>query len=590
VSVAHILSAPNVNALWAGLLVEELVRQGVGLFVIAPGSRSAPLALAVASNGRAKYVVHVDERGCAFVALGHARATGRPAAVVTTSGTAVANTLPAVVEADHDGVPLLLLTADRPPELRETGANQAVRQAGLFAGSVRWAFDVPTPSLDVDPAFVLTTAAQAVHRAQSPPGPVHLNLMFREPLGPTSDGLDAPGRLAKLQDWLENGSPYTAYSTPGAASVAGDYESLAAIERGIVIAGKSDDPATARAALGLGEALGWPVIPDVGSGLRVGGSARVVHHVDAALASARLSALRPEAVIHLGGPAVSKRLSTWLSAARPREMVVVRRGPSRFDPSHIATRRIEADPGEWASAVASARSSQKGHSEWKDLWLAASAAASEAIEAALDDGLTEPVAARVTAAAVPAGGALVLGSSMPIRDVDAFAGKDGPALRVAANRGASGIDGTVATAAGFALGTGRPTALLLGDLALLHDLNALDLLKREDMPPVAIVVVNNDGGGIFSFLPVAGVPGVPFEELFGTPHGLDFEHAAAMFGLAYATPRSGTELRGKLADVFTSGRPALLEVRTERGANRTLHAELLDRVGAAVDDALARLS
>jgi 2-succinyl-5-enolpyruvyl-6-hydroxy-3-cyclohexene-1-carboxylate synthase len=220
------------------------------------------------------------------------------------------------------------------------------------------------------------------------------------------------------------------------------------------------------------------------------------------------------------------------------------------------------------------------------MWLAASSAAGSAIDGLLDDSLSEPTIARVTAAAIPAGGALILGSSMPIRDVDTFARADGPAIRVAANRGASGIDGTVSTAAGFALGSGVPTALLLGDLALLHDLNGLDLLRRPGMPPIVVVVINNDGGGIFSFLPIAENAGVPFEELFGTPHGLEFGHAAKMYGLTYERPRTAGELAGAIDDAFRSDRSALIEVRTDRAANRALHAELSERIAAAVDEAL----
>jgi len=586
-----VAAAANVNALWSALLIEELVRHDVRLFVIAPGSRSAPIALAVAGNPRAKWLMHVDERGAAFAALGHARATGRPAALVTTSGTAVANALPAAVEADHDGVPLLLLTADRPPELRETGANQSIRQPSLLAGAVRWSFDMPAPSAEVDPAFVLTTAAQAVHRCMSPPGAVHLNLMFREPLTPAPDGTDAAALTAHLEGWLAGAMPYTRHAAPAVDATAAEAlaEMLEGVERGLLVVGKSDDPGLAPAAARLGAALGWPVLGDIGSGLRCGaGAPSGAPMYDLALASDRLRSVAPEAVLHLAGPITSRRLTSWLADSRPHLRAVVRRGPARYDPTHAVTHRIEADPAAWADVAAGALMPATAATDWLLRWKRASDAVERELEHSFaDDDLTEPRAARIVAAGVPDGGVLVVASSMPVRDLDGFAAPARPALRVAANRGASGIDGTVSMAAGFAHGAGAPAALLIGDLALLHDLNGLGLLRDPAVPPVVVVVINNDGGGIFSFLPVARSEGIPFDVLFGTPHGLTFEHAAAMYGLPYARPAGAAALRGALDEAFAARQSALIEVRTERTANRDVHAALVDRMALRVDEALA---
>ncbi len=259
----RLAASPTLNLLWAGLLVEELVRQGTTLFVVCPGSRSTPLAVAVAQNRRAELVVHWDERAAAFVALGWARATGRPAAVVTTSGTAVANLLPAAVEARQSGVPLILLTADRPPELREAGANQAIRQPGLFSTVARWEVDLGTPSDRVDPAFVLTTAAEAAARARDG-GPVHLNCPFREPLAPTPDGTDAGALLAPLGRWLDGTDPYTRRVSPAAHAEVGDLaHALDGVERGVVLLGPLDatDTDTAPAAAEIADRLGWPCSP-----------------------------------------------------------------------------------------------------------------------------------------------------------------------------------------------------------------------------------------------------------------------------------------------------------------------------------------
>lgn len=568
------------------------MRCGVGLFGLAPGSRSTPLVQAVAANPKARHLVHFDERGTAFAALGYARATGRPAAWVTTSGTAVANGLPAVVEASVDGVPLVLLTADRPPELRDTGANQTIPQPSIFGEFVRWRFDLPAPTDEIDPAFVLTTADQAVHRALGRPrGPVHLNCMFREPLA--ADAPDDDG----LARWRVSGEPYTRYTAPESvdrAAVADLAARLRAIGRGLVVAGRLASRAEGEAAVRLAESLGWPLLPDVGSQVRFDDSAVACPFYDQALGSEPFrDAFAPEAVLHLGGRATSKRLGCLLADARPDPLVVVRADPFRFDPSagsgqppdHLVSDRIVADVEHFCDALVEVLGETGPEpGDWLDAWRTASAAVAATLDAHFDehDAVTEPAVARLAAA--HAGAGLVLAASMPVRDADAFAAPGGSAPLVASNRGASGIDGTVATAAGFARGLGAPVTLLIGDLALLHDLNSLALLRDPAQPPVTVLAVNNDGGGIFHFLPVAERTDV-FEPYFGTPHGLGFEHAARMFGLAYHRPDTLAGLDAALGEARSSGRSALVEVRTERVANRALHADLLARCATAVDEA-----
>ena len=581
--------ARDQNRLWAELLVEELVRGGVGLFCLAPGSRSTPLTVAVASNPKATHLVHFDERGTAFAALGYARATGRPAAWITTSGTAVANGLPAVVEASVDSVPLLLLTADRPPELRNTGANQTIPQPNIFGECVRWRFDVPTSTPDIDPAFVLTTADQALHRAMGPPsGPVHLNCMFREPLAPERP--DAPAEIPDgLQRWASSDAPYTRYETPSRVApddVRAFAERLRAVERGLVVAGRLATRAEGAAAARLAEALGWPLLPDIGSQARFADSPVACPFYDQVLGSAAFAeAHAPKAVVHLGGRSTSKRLAQFVARSRPRTLAVVRDDPFRFDPDHRVTDRIEADVAAWCEAVAS-HGRGAARADWLDGWRRASAAAADLFAAHFEEAeaLSEPHVARV--AARQAGAGLVLAASMPVRDADAFAAPDGAQPLVVSNRGASGIDGTVATAAGVARGLDAPVTLLIGDLALLHDLNSLALLRDPNQPPVTVVAVNNDGGGIFHFLPIAEHDGV-FEPYFGTPHGLGFEHAAAQFGLTYYRPDAPSALAAALASARTSAASTLIEVRTDRTENRALHADLLARIARAVDETLA---
>ncbi len=499
-------ATPALNRLWADLIVEELLRSGVGLFCVAPGSRSTPMVAALAANPKARALVHFDERGTAFAALGYARATGGPAAWITTSGTAVANGLPAVVEASVDGVPMILLTADRPPELRQTGANQTVDQPDIFGDYVRWRFDLPAPDPGIDPAMVLTTVDQAVYRSRrSPSGPVHLNLMFREPFLPDGDE-EATGGPAS---WRSSARPYTRYAATKPAvdetEVGPIRDALGPVERGLIVAGRLASREQGEAVVELAEALGWPLLPDIGSQIRLGPSSpNVIAHYDALLASEDFAgAHAPETVLHVGGRALSKRLEKFLAAGRPDPYVVVRENPFRLDPSHRVTHSVEADVVDFCASLGNALARKPPENGWLSAWREASDGVGRALNLLLPETaeLTEPLVARLVSRHTPEGHGLVVGNSMPIRDLDTFAATGGAPLPVAANRGASGIDGTVATTAGFSRGLGAPVTLVLGDLSLLHDLNSLAMLRDLS---VTVVVINNDGGGIFSFLPVAG--------------------------------------------------------------------------------------
>jgi 2-succinyl-5-enolpyruvyl-6-hydroxy-3-cyclohexene-1-carboxylate synthase len=566
---------PRANRLWANLIVEELVRCSVDFFCVAPGSRSTPLVAALAANDRARSLVHFDERGTAFAALGYARATGRPAAWITTSGTAVANGLPAVVEASTDGVPMILLTADRPPELRQTGANQTIDQPDIFGDYVRWRFDLPAPDLTIDPAMVLTTVDQAAYRARrSPHGPVHLNLMFREPFLP--EGEDDPQGPSP---WAEGDEPYTSYaSTKPAideAEIQALWQTLRQAKRGLVVAGRLASRKQGEAVSRLAGALGWPLLPDIGSQVRLGvDSENVAAYYDALLTSDTFSEVHvPETVVHVGGRALSKRLEQFLGRSRPDPYVIVRENPFRLDPAHRVTHSIEADVVDFCAALIRVTTGEpsEGDNAWVAGWRGASDEVGRSLDEFSSEAPNEPFVARSVSRNVPQHHGLVVASSMPVRDLDTYAASDGAPVPVAANRGASGIDGTVATAAGVARGLGRPVTLLIGDLALLHDLNSLAMLRDV---PVVVVVLNNDGGGIFSFLPVAKHKGF-FEPYFGTPQGVGFRSAAKMFGLDYEQPRTTAEFLDAYAGACASGRSSILEVRTDREENVSLHAELL---------------
>ncbi|MEM1055364.1 MAG: 2-succinyl-5-enolpyruvyl-6-hydroxy-3-cyclohexene-1-carboxylic-acid synthase [Bacteroidota bacterium] len=577
--------APNINHLWAALLVEELVRQGVRHFVIGPGSRSTPLTVAVANNPRAQAHVHIDERGGAFLALGIGRATRTPAAWITTSGTAVANGLPAAVEADASGVPLLLLTADRPPELRDTGANQTIRQPPLFRSVARWTADLSPPTTEIDPAYVLTTAAHAVARAWGPfAGPVHLNVPFREPLAPVQNETGA--LPAHLKAWAADGRSYVdtveTETLPPPDMIAGAARALEGCGRVLLVAGEGADPEAVYRAAGT---QGWVLLADGLSCARWSPTARRgergVSFYDLILASgAWADAHVPDAVVHVGERPTSKRLQALLD----RSPVTVRLAetPERRGPAHRPQIRIQGDTGLSLDALVAATASRPD-AGWTEDWKAASHAVAKIVASTLEgEGLSEPRIAQLVAEATPE--ALVVAASMPVRDLDVFAQTD---AFVFANRGASGIDGTVSTAAGVARGLGHRATLLIGDLALLHDLNGLALLREG--PPVTVVAINNDGGGIFHFLPVApGREGTAlaaevFEPYFGTPHGLTFRSAAEMMGLRYHTPTTVSGLREALAEADASGTSALIEVRTDRETNAALHRDIARLAAEAVE-------
>ena len=572
--------AANLNHLWATLLIEELVRNGIATFCIAPGSRSTPLVVAVAQNDRARSIVHYDERGAAFHALGYGRATGTPAAVITTSGSALANVWPAVVEASLERVPLVVLSGDRPPELQDAGANQTMDQVKFFGGYVEWSATLPCPSTDVDAAVVLTTADQAVSRCRRPAGgAVHINCMFREPLAPTEQGKEFDGYPETVREWRNAKHPYTRHAAaptePVPESLAEVAELVGRRPRGLLVAGRLPDQAARAAVAELADALGWPLLPDVTSGLRLDSRpGTAVPYQDTLLASPEFMQRHPiEAVIHVGGRFTSRRLPDHLEMVRPSDYVVVDGHPDRQDPIHRATRRFELPVAAFCRALAGLVRGT-GDRDWLASWQEASEHVGGRLAASLsaDPTLSEPKVAWLVSRHIGAGEGLYLASSMPVRDMDSF-GCPGPEpVVVGANRGASGVDGTIATATGFARGLEKCATLMIGDQALLHDLNSLRLCRTLDTPFV-VVVLNNDGGGIFSFLPIAGFTDV-FERYFGAPHGMTFEHAAALFDLEYARPSSADEFVDAYGSARSRSGATVIEVKTARRDNVDLHLSL----------------
>jgi 2-succinyl-5-enolpyruvyl-6-hydroxy-3-cyclohexene-1-carboxylate synthase len=571
-------------------LVDELARAGVTDACLAPGSRSAPLALALAEHPRITAHVHLDERSAAFFALGAAKRSGRPVVVLCTSGTAAANFHPAVLEADHARTPLLVLTADRPPELRGTGANQAADQLKLYGPAVRWFCEVGVPS--DDPAagrYWRSLASRAWAEATGPPaGPVHLNLAFADPLVPLDPAAAAAGGRPRLAgepaEGRPGGAPWTAAPAGMRSAATGDVAALAeavrANPRGLLVAGWGAelDPGVVER---FAAASGWPVLADPLSGARRGPAA--VSAYDGLVRAPRFAAAhRPDLVVRVGGAPTSKALTAWLDPSVRQVLVDPAGGWS--DPARGASLRLTADPSALLAAVTArlAAGPPGPAPPWLEAWLEAERRAREAIDGLLDDW-AEPFEGRVArdlVAWMPAGGTLVVGSSMPVRDVDAFAApRDG--LRFVANRGLSGIDGFVATALGVAAAGDEPVVALCGDLTLLHD--ASSLLGAAGRPRGAVLVVcDNDGGGIFSFLPQARLPAELFEPLFGTPHGLDLAALAAAARVPATVVEKAADLVPAL-DAAVAGRATrLVVVRSDRAANLARHRALTEAVAVAV--------
>ncbi len=566
----------NPSTALARVLVDELVRGGVTDAVVAPGSRSAPVALALADaerDGRLTLHVRIDERTAAFLALGLAKASGRPVPVLTTSGTATAHLHAAVLEADAAGVPLLALTADRPPELRDTGANQTIAQPGLYGGAVRAAVDVGVPEAGREEAqnrYWRSLVAKALLTARGglsgDPGPVHLNLPFREPLLPE----DADVRTAGPWAGRPGGAPWTDGSVPARSQPAD-----AGPARTLVVVGDAP-PALGRAAAELAGAQGWPVVAEPSSGAWAG-SVRA----GALLLGAPgwLADHRPDRVLVVGRPTLSRPVSALL--ADPTVRVETVSAAPHWPDAGRSTTWVGGLPAAGVPAGAAWRAAgSPGDTAWRDAWRAAAGRLGTALDGVLDalPGLTAGLLARDLVAALPDGALLVLGSSTPVRDVDRLA-VPRPELTVLANRGVAGIDGTVSTAVGAARVHGGRAFALLGDLTFLHDLQGLLVGEGEPRPDLTLVVPDNDGGGIFAQLE----PGQPryeagYRRVFGTPHGRDLVAVAEALGWPAERVSSSAGLR----DAVAAGGPRVVVVRTDQRAE----AELAARLRSAAAEAL----
>ena len=563
-------TTPATTATFCATLVDEWVRLGVAHAVVSPGSRSTPMAIALASNSKIALHVFHDERSASFAALGIGLQSGTPAVLLCTSGTAAAQFFAAVIEANYAHVPLLVCTADRPPELQGVGAPQTINQTNLYGTFVRKFIDVGLAD-DAKSSKWRTIARDAfsatvgVNR-----GPCHVNLPFREPL------VGVAGTLPVA----DSHSPVRMSADVATASERKKLSLALRAERGIIIAGNGIDQP--RFILELAAKLKWPVVADPRSNCRVAPEsshgAMVSSCADVVLRhQPSAESLKPTVVLRIGDPPVSKVVNQWLAQCGA-EHIAVTQQPSLVDPDKVVTTHIVGSFNELFMEMSRGADS-RSETEWIGAWKRCEKNARTALDEELSKQtqLTEPLCAVTVSEAIAAGTNLVVSSSMPVRDLEWFAPpRDG--VRVLSNRGVNGIDGVVSTAVGVALSSKSPTALLIGDIAMLHDSNGLLNLIRRDAQ-LKIIVIDNEGGGIFSFLPQAqAMEGDQFEQLFGTPHSVDFAALAKTHGIAFTWVSTAQELRRELGNPATS----MIGVRTDRSKNVDDHNALYSAVAAAL--------
>jgi 2-succinyl-5-enolpyruvyl-6-hydroxy-3-cyclohexene-1-carboxylate synthase len=588
------MSASDLHSAWARLFLSSLASAGLRELVISPGSRSTPLALAAAREPRLRLHVLIDERDAAFFALGQARRSGAPSALLCTSGTAGAHYLPAIIEAGQSHVPLLVITADRPWDAYDAASAQTIDQVKLYGDAVRHYAELGLP--DPSPsalAAVVRIAAQALCATRAPrPGPVHINARFRKPLEP----VQVPHRepfADRIDELLARGAPRVFPARPACADAAIDAAAALCTEheRGLLVCGPAwagTDAGRLRLAVAaLARVTGFPIWAEAVSGVRFGGVAD--GGFDALLRSAGFRrAHPPELIIELGGPPVSTAYASYLAEhAGCRRAVIAAHGWN--DPGGTASLLCFGDPAELCERLAThpkLASRAPAPTEWARSLRAAEALVWRCAESERDPlVLSEGEVARAAVEALPAGATLVVGNSLPVRDLDTFCPPGGRPLRVLHQRGASGIDGLIAGAAGARSVGEEPLLLLLGDLSALHDLGGFAALRGVP-GPLVVVIVQNRGGRIFEQLPVAKAPAVQpdFERLFVTPQDVDFAAAAQAFGLGFSRATSGAELRSALAAALRAEAPVVIEavVPPQDGAAR--RARLWQRIARALDE------
>ena len=574
--------------------LDALVANGVSELCWCPGSRSTPLIIEAERHDAIHTWAHLDERACAYFALGMARAREAPVAILCTSGTAAANFAPAVAEARLAHIPLVVLTADRPRELRAVGAPQTIEQNGIFGAHAKAFIEVASPQAgrpDLADHAGQAGARAAALAASAPSGPVHCNLPYSEPLVPLAPSDPPPTAASRVAR--------TALRRPEVDDLLPWIDFMTEARHPLIICGPQFDPAAGESLTRLAAAINAPLLADPLSQLRggIGVGSCVVDSYDAVLRQ-RDDRLRPDALLQFGAVPTSKTLQHWLGdLARDGVRRLICAGDAEWpDYTQAPAESIDANIAATARVLADSLEHRANRADptWRTCWQAAEVAAATLIEQTLTADereaapLSEMNVVRDATRLVPDGGAMVLGNGMPIRDADTVLRRTDRRFAVYSNRGANGIDGVLSSAAGIACERGTPTVLVVGDVSFYHDLPGM-LALRQHAPLLTVVIINNDGGGIFQFLPQADT--VPeFEILFGTPHGLSFEHAAAMFDLPYTKPSDAESFRAAVRDSIATPGPSIIEAQTDRVANRAKHEELWGRVAVTVRAALDGLT
>ncbi len=562
--------------------IDELAKSGLAHAVISPGSRSTPLAMTVCEHPAIQEWIVVDERTAAYFALGMAKQTKMPVALICTSGTAAANYFPALIEAYYNRVPLIVLTADRPHELRDIGAPQVIDQIKLFGEHVKWFHEMSQPeSTDEMLAYVRTTANRAIHIAKSGnPGPVHINFPFRDPLVPNFS-------IENLWGNNEDHSYHQLYE--GKKQIREEVfhqfnEKLITLEKGLIVCGPQEDEATAEAIAKLADRWQIPVLADPLSQLRAGKHDKdvLIENYDSMFRDETLrNQLKPDFIIRFGAMPVSKYYDKFTSEHQDARHIVVEPYEGFRQPTKQPTEIYYAHPVDFINGLL-AITDWTGDQDWLTKWQQLNKKATNHIEQSNVDQLTEGVAVRELIKAMPTDSLLYVGNSMAVRDLDTFFMRTDKQITLLANRGVSGIEGLISSALGAAATTTKRVTLLIGDLAFYHDLNGLLIGKQYELD-LTILLMNNNGGGIFSFLPQANEPKY-FEKLFGTPLHIDFKHAITMYQGTYRLVDDVVQLKKELQESYQRNGTTVIEVRTDREENMRWHRQIWQQIADDLTD------
>lgn len=579
------MNAPNRNTLWATLFVDELARSGLNAVSIAPGSRSTPLTLAFANHSEIDVYLHDDERGASFFALGMALASRNPVAMVCTSGTATANFHPAIIEAFYSQVPLIVLTTDRPHEQRESGANQTIDQVQMYGDHVLWSHEVAPPEADPPDRtlrYLRSLANRSMNLANGlRKGPVHLNIPFRKPLEPTEVPSDSATTRGIGLEGRQN-QPLTSFSKGSLMLDESQVEALATkihqTERGLIVCGpRSPQGEFAESITKLSKITGFPILSDALSGVRFGPqtSDLVLGHYETFLRK-----FKPDVdlILRFGGMPVSKFLGDYLTSAKNAEQILISEHGVWEDPTFMVSELIWTGPTELCQQLTQKLESTSSSTDpkWADALKEAERVCQSNVESELSKHFLEASAVLDVIEQLPNSASLFIASSLPVRYLDQFAGPMKKSLRTFANRGASGIDGTIASAIGAAASMNEPLILITGDLAFYHDMNSLLAMKKYDIKLITILI-NNDGGGIFHRLPISQFE-PPFNELFITPHGLNFEPVVKMFGLDYECVTQRETFQTAFQSALNAENSCVIEVPFDGEKNHQQHKQLMTKI------------